>query len=957
MPRYSDGHIADEPELDDAPQPSAARRAGRAGADNSSTAETRERAERSSAHFVECASEHLYAAFQQLHLLAQDFEKPFDAPAILVVGHQTDGKSALVEALMGFQFNHVGGGTKTRRPITLHMKYNASAVQPVCFLLTEDCGESEVSLEELQEHIHDENARLEEEGQFWSKEIVVRIEYKYSPNLTIIDTPGLISAAPGRKNSALQTAARQVEAMVIAKMQQPEYIILCLEDSSDWNNATTRRTVMQVDPTLSRTVLVSTKFDTRLPQFSTPGDVEAFLRAPGLHNDVAMLGGSPFFTWAAPAPRGPGAAGARGFREAVAAREQKDIQELEGKLARKLDSVELCRLGVHQLRRFLEALLQRRYLDNVPAIVPLLDREHRVAEQRLTASRKELDQLATDKLRDKGRAFRETFLAKLALLLRGTVAAPSESFGETLEDEHLRGGAFMGPDAKPLVAQGKLPNAGMRLYGGAQFNRAMAEFRAGVGAMECPKVSREEIVNACGVGEMDDGVNYVRTACVIAVSKSKEIFEPLIHQLGYRLAHVLRRILPIAMYLLQKDGACLSGHDLLLRKVGDLYHTFIEETEGACKHRCLEDLLSTTRYVTWSLHTKSTKALRAILAKLQPDALRAATLGGGGGGAPSGGGGAQGGKHGGAQGGGGADAPGAASVMIDLLECTLWQRQLGTLSEEMVAALVAQVFEGIRDFIVQAVELKYNCFFLLETVDGFPQRLREQLEEAWEADLEGVFDVKAVRGALEARVKNLEAEKKQVERLQRKFGLIHSTLAQQATLQAAPSGVVKQSELNERMSLMSLSQSASLANLSKLRVPPSGASPWSAGGDARGARDTRPAPGVAAGSSGGGAGGELGGEPGAARARPGALDHAGPAARPGGAGGALAAAAAAAAAHKLTSLAAAGGKPLVQQAAAGGIAAGKPGGGAPGPQGEGALTKGVRAHAVALSAATLGGHS
>jgi len=46
-------------------------------------------------------------------------------PAILVVGHQTDGKSALVEALMGFQFNHVGGGTKTRRPITLHMTYNS----------------------------------------------------------------------------------------------------------------------------------------------------------------------------------------------------------------------------------------------------------------------------------------------------------------------------------------------------------------------------------------------------------------------------------------------------------------------------------------------------------------------------------------------------------------------------------------------------------------------------------------------------------------------------------------------------------------------------------------------------------------------------------------------------------------------------------------------------------------
>jgi hypothetical protein len=50
---------------------------------------------------------------------------------------------------MGFQFNHVGGGTKTRRPITLHMKYSPAAVQPAGFLSTDD-GEQEVTLEELQ---------------------------------------------------------------------------------------------------------------------------------------------------------------------------------------------------------------------------------------------------------------------------------------------------------------------------------------------------------------------------------------------------------------------------------------------------------------------------------------------------------------------------------------------------------------------------------------------------------------------------------------------------------------------------------------------------------------------------------------------------------------------------------------------------------------------------------------
>lgn len=100
-------------------------------------------------------NEKLYEAYNELHSLAQEFHKPFDAPAILVVGHQTDGKSALVEALMGFQFNHVGGGTKTRRPITLHMKYNASCALPKCFLISEDQPhhEKEQSLEEIQVHI------------------------------------------------------------------------------------------------------------------------------------------------------------------------------------------------------------------------------------------------------------------------------------------------------------------------------------------------------------------------------------------------------------------------------------------------------------------------------------------------------------------------------------------------------------------------------------------------------------------------------------------------------------------------------------------------------------------------------------------------------------------------------------------------------------------------------------
>jgi hypothetical protein len=40
----------------------------------------------------------LYEAYNELHALAQSFSRPFDAPAILVVGHQTDGKSGTPRA-------------------------------------------------------------------------------------------------------------------------------------------------------------------------------------------------------------------------------------------------------------------------------------------------------------------------------------------------------------------------------------------------------------------------------------------------------------------------------------------------------------------------------------------------------------------------------------------------------------------------------------------------------------------------------------------------------------------------------------------------------------------------------------------------------------------------------------------------------------------------------------------
>ncbi|KAJ1402278.1 P-loop containing nucleoside triphosphate hydrolase [Sesbania bispinosa] len=692
---------------------------------------------------------------------------------------------------MGFQFNHVGGGTKTRRPITLHMKYDPQCESPSCYLVSDSDPSlsHQMSLPQIQAYIEAENARLERDScQFSAKEIIIKVEYKYCPNLTIIDTPGLIAPAPGKKNRALQAQARAVESLVRAKMQHKEFIILCLEDCSDWSNATTRRVVMQIDPELSRTVLVSTKLDTRIPQFARPSDVEVFLSPPACTLDGCILGDSPFFT---SVPSGRVGSGSDylyksndEFKQAVCFREIEDVASLEEKLGRPLSKQERSRIGVSKLRLFLEEMLQKRYINNVPLIIPLLEKEYRSVTRKLNDINQELSTLDEAKLKEKGRTFHDMFLTKLSLLLKGTVVAPPDKFGETLQDERINGGAFVGADGVQFSHK-LIPNAGMHLYGGAQYHRAMAEFRFVVGGIKCPPITREEIVNACGVEDIHDGTNYSRTACVIAVAKARDTFEPFLHQLGSRLLHILKRLLPISVYLLQKDCEYLSGHQVFLRRVASAFDNFAESTEKSCREKCMEDLVSTTRYVSWSLHNKSRAGLRQFLdsfggtehsnvfnnptatvlsqtsaqekedTKSLPDVKLSHVASG-------------------------TDSSTSTQTtetkLADLLDSTLWNRRLAPSSERIVYGLVQQIFHGIREYFLVSTELKFNCFLLMPIVDKLPASLREDLESAFEDDLDNVFDITNLHHSLGQQKRDTEIELKRIKRLKEKFRMIHEQL-------------------------------------------------------------------------------------------------------------------------------------------------------------------------------------
>jgi hypothetical protein len=286
-------------------------------------------------------------------------------------------------------------------------------------------------------------------------------------------------------------------------------------------------------------------------------------------------------------------------------------------------------------------------------------------------------------------------------------------------------------------------------------------------------------MNACGVDDLHDGANVIRTAVVIGTSKARETLEPFLGQLGRRLAHVLSRMLPISMYLLQKDGvhrphsarcsvsACMCARvrapppPLLRRPLPDWPRPVPEaRRRGVCGlypahrgggarqvqggpalHHSVHHLVVAHAQRLWASQYHRRRAhlsfclfgascgcaamhLRSACAVSRAQSVRTACEGGvmlaAAAAMPS--------SRGvqvvttgdenmpavmarsGAAAAGGAGAAHRASLhsnalvthpITDVLDGTLWNRELGAASEDIVATLVAQLFSGIRDYIVQ----------------------------------------------------------------------------------------------------------------------------------------------------------------------------------------------------------------------------------------------------------------
>ena len=225
-----------------------------------------------------------------------------------------------------------------------------------------------------------------------------------------------------------------------------------------------------------------------------------------------------------------------------------------------------------------------------------------------------------ENLRNGANMYREAFAKELAEVIQGTAKVSPSEWGETLEAEHSAGGGFLDTKASAVeadtwkrIVNAEVGNSEHKLFGGAQYHRALREFTAAVKHMNGVVVTEEEIANAAGVGDMHDGVNFMRAACVLSLNKAQTTFDPMLQALQFRCTHIMHRLFPLVDGLItdeinQKANRLAispySKNQSFRNVVQQIYNKFINEQMDWCLEKCKDDLRGMTRFVTWDIDGK-----------------------------------------------------------------------------------------------------------------------------------------------------------------------------------------------------------------------------------------------------------------------------------------------------------------------------------------------------------------
>ncbi|XP_010545840.1 PREDICTED: dynamin-related protein 5A [Tarenaya hassleriana] len=538
-----------------------------------------------------------FEAYNRLQAAAVAFGEKLPIPEIVAIGGQSDGKSSLLEALLGFRFNVREVEMGTRRPLILQMVHDPTALEPRCRFQDEDSdeyGSAIVSATAIADVIRSRTeALLKRTNTAVSpKPIVMRAEYAHCPNLTIIDTPGFVLKA---KKGEPENTPEEILSMVKSLASPPHRILLFLQQSSvEWCSSLWLDAVRDIDPSFRRTVVVVSKFDNRLKEFTDRWEVDRYLSASGYLGENTR----PYFV---ALPKDRNTISNDEFRRQISQVDTEVLRHLRDGVKGGFDEEKFRPyIGFGSLRDFLESELQKRYKEAAPATLALL--EQRCSEVTKEMMRMDLKIQATSDvahLRKAAMLYTASISNHVGALIDGAADPAPEQWGKTTKQERAESGIGSWPGVSVDI---KPPNAVLKLYGGAAFERVIHEFRCAAYSIECPPVSREKVANILLAHAGRGGSRGLTEAAVeIARTAARSWLAPLLDTACDRLAFVLGSLFDIALErnLSQnseygKNNENMDGYVGFHASLRNAYSHFVKDLAKQCKQLVRHHLDSVT---------------------------------------------------------------------------------------------------------------------------------------------------------------------------------------------------------------------------------------------------------------------------------------------------------------------------------------------------------------------------
>ncbi|KAF4684657.1 hypothetical protein FOZ60_007425 [Perkinsus olseni] len=181
----------------------------------------------------------------------------FPLPQFILIGKQSVGKSRLIEALAGEQFNFVNGSLGSRRPTVLEFRNVQQNKHSRWYVMDKKTNKwQEHPLSEVTKIIGEAHESLG--ASVTDEPVYVRVESPYCVDMQIVDLPGFRDFALDKEKQQL---ADQIDNLVMRFMQDTRNVMLCVEEAGDAANLSTLSRCKRLDPGFQRTILIRNKLD------------------------------------------------------------------------------------------------------------------------------------------------------------------------------------------------------------------------------------------------------------------------------------------------------------------------------------------------------------------------------------------------------------------------------------------------------------------------------------------------------------------------------------------------------------------------------------------------------------------------------------------------------------------------------------------------------------------------